>query len=111
MNPSVSKRPSRGPKLKEVIAVVVVLGILAFFVLSALSAAKRMARMIACTNHVKQIGLAARIFASDNGGRFAMEIPVNDGGTKELAGFGVVVPHLQEQLTYPGVAAHQLLIP
>ncbi len=104
MNPSVSKRPSRGPKLKEVIAVVVVLGILAFFVLSALSAAKRMARMIACTNNVKQIGLAARIFASDNGGRFPMEIPVSDGGTREFAGFGVVVPHflvISNELSVP----------
>src|SRR5438046_2667516 len=93
MNPSFSKRPSRGPKLKEVIAVVVVLGVLAFLVLSALSSAKRVARMIACTNNVKQIGLAARIFANDHRDRFPLEVPVNEGGTKEFAGFGVVVPH------------------
>jgi hypothetical protein len=60
--------------------------------------------MISCTNNIKQIGLAARIFASDNGGRFSMEIPVNDGGTKEFARFGVVVPHflvISNELTVP----------
>src|SRR5688572_19607031 len=104
MNPAVSKRPSRGPKLKEVIAVVVILGILAFLVLSALSGANRMARMIACTNNVKQIGLAARIFASDHKDRFPMEVPVSEGGTREIVGFGVVVPHflvISNELSVP----------
>jgi len=94
MNPAISRSPSRGTKLKEIAAVVVVLGILAFLVLSALSAAKHMVRMLACTNNVKQMGLGARIFASDDGGRLSMEISVNEGGTKEFARFGVVVPHL-----------------
>src|SRR5438034_3341599 len=94
MNPAISRSPSRGPKLKEIAAVVVVLGVLALLVLPALSVASRMAREIHCTNNVKQIGLAVRIFASDHDEKFPMEIPVNEGGTKEFARFGVVVPHL-----------------
>jgi len=63
-----------------------------------------MARMIACTSNVKQIGLAARIFSSDHGGRFPMEISVNEGGTRECAAFGVVVPHflvISNELSVP----------
>ena len=104
MNPPVSKGPSRGPRLKEVAAVVVVPGVLAFFVLSALSGAKHMARMLACTNNVKQIGLAERIFTNDHRDRFPMEVPVNEGGTKEFLGFGVVVPHflvISNELSVP----------
>ncbi len=63
-----------------------------------------MAQMIACTNNIKQIGLAARIFANDHRDRFPMEVPVNEGGTKEFAGFGVVVPHflvMSNELSVP----------
>jgi competence protein ComGC len=93
MHPAISKRSSKGPTLKEAAAVVVVLVILALLILPALSVAGRMARRIACTNNVKQLGLAARIFAVDHNEKFPMEIAVKEGGTKELVEFGVVVPH------------------
>src|SRR5690242_2899019 len=37
-----------------------------------------------CTNNLKQIGLAFRIWALDNGDRFPMSVSTNDGGTMEL---------------------------
>jgi competence protein ComGC len=103
MTPAVSKRPSRGPTLKEVVAVVAVLAVLALLVLPALSVARRMAQRIACVNNVKQIGLAARIFATDHNEKFPMEIPLNDGGTKEFAAFGVVAPHFLLMSNISGV--------
>jgi len=49
---------------------------------------------ITCINNLKQIGLAFGIFAEDHHGKFPMEVPTRDGGTKELVDFGLVVPHL-----------------
>jgi hypothetical protein len=59
---------------------------------------------IKCAYHLKQIGLAFRIFANDHHETFPMEIPVRDGGTKELVEFGLVLPHLlviSNELTVP----------
>ncbi len=94
MKPAVSSNPSRGPTLKEVAAVVAILMVLAGLLLPPMALAKYKARRIGCVNNVKQVGLAARIFANDHGEKFPMEIAVKKGGTKEFAGFGVVFPHL-----------------
>lgn len=40
---------------------------------------------INCTNNLKQIGLASRTWALDNGDRFPMSVSTNDGGTMELS--------------------------
>jgi hypothetical protein len=39
---------------------------------------------IECVNNLKQIGLAYRLWAEDNGGKFPMEISVTNGGTMGL---------------------------
>ena len=40
---------------------------------------------IKCVNNLKNIGLAFRIFATDHGDRFPMQIPISNGGSKELS--------------------------
>lgn len=53
--------------------------ILAALLLPALSRAKSKARNIACVNQLKQLGVAARLYAEDNGGRLpaAEQLPSN----------------------------------
>ena len=50
---------------------------------------------INCTNNLKQLGLGFRQWAIDHGDKFPMEASVNDGGTMELVGSGVVYPHFR----------------
>ena len=38
-----------------------------------------------CVNNLKQIGLAYRIWAGDNNGKYPMQVSVTNGGTMELA--------------------------
>ena len=40
---------------------------------------------ITCINNLKQIGIATRIYATDNQDRFPWQVPQSEGGTAELA--------------------------
>jgi Domain of unknown function (DUF4190)/GYF domain 2 len=51
--------------------------------LPALANAKGKAESIQCMNHMKQIGLAARIWSTDNGSKFPFNVSTNAGGTLE----------------------------
>jgi hypothetical protein len=43
---------------------------------------------ISCVNHLKQVGLAFRLWASDNNDQFPMQVSVTNGGAMELAETG-----------------------
>jgi len=47
-----------------------------------------MAQRISCVNNLKQIGLAFKEWALDNGDRFPFNVSTNDGGTMELCSVG-----------------------
>jgi prepilin-type N-terminal cleavage/methylation domain-containing protein len=68
-----STRPLRAFTIIELLVVVVVIAILAAVLLPALSKAKAKAMRISCVGHLKNIGLANRIFATDNGELFPWE--------------------------------------
>ena len=90
--------------LIELLVVIGIVGILFAVFMPSLSRHSVRAPRITCVNNLKQIGLAFRIFATDYHEKFPMEIPVRDGGTKEFAEFGLVVPHLlviSNELTTP----------
>jgi hypothetical protein len=59
--------------------------VLPAMLLPALSRAKNKAQQINCVNNLKQVGLAFRTWALDNGDQFPFNVSTNAGGTAELA--------------------------
>jgi prepilin-type processing-associated H-X9-DG protein len=57
---------------------------------------KRSPSRIRCVTYLKNVGLAARIFATDNQGLYPWQVSTNEGGTKELlVAPWSVAPHFQ----------------
>jgi len=74
-----------------VIAVVMILALIIVPTVGNLSQAHTGAARIHCVNQLKQIGLAYRVWASDNLGKYPMGASVADGGATELVATGNAV--------------------
>lgn len=88
-------RQSGGFTRFEAIVVAGTLAVLIAVLLPALAASKKKVSRIGCTNNLKQIGLAFRLWSGDNGDKYPMQVSVTNGGTMEFVGSGVVAAHFQ----------------
>ena len=89
--------------LIELLVVIAIISILAGLLLPALSRAKAKGHRIACTSGLHQVGLALRMWADDNGGKFPWLTDIDAGGTMSNANAWVHFAVIGKELVTPKV--------
>lgn len=74
----------------EIIIVLAVIAVLAAVFLPAIARPRMRSKRIGCTNLLKQVGLAFRLWSGDNGDKYPMQISVKSNGVMELIEAGYV---------------------
>jgi len=93
---SITPKPKPGAfTFAGLLVLIAVVALLAALLLPALAKAKSRAKRINCTNNLKQVGLAFRIFSNDHDDLFPMALSTNKGGTMEFVAGGNAFRHFQ----------------
>ncbi len=69
--------------LIELLVVIAIIAILASMLLPSLARGKMKAKDIACVNNLKEISLAIRLWAGDQGDKYPWNVATNLGGTRD----------------------------
>jgi type II secretory pathway pseudopilin PulG len=88
-------RSTRGFTLTELMILAGILAVLSFVILPTMKSRRHSGRQWNCVNNLRQIGLAFRIWAGDNQGRFPMEAATNNWGSREFVGGSNAFPHFR----------------
>jgi hypothetical protein len=89
------KGTARAFTLIELLVILLTLIVLAAIFIPNLVKARRRALIKDCTNNLKQVGLAFRIWPPASAADWPMHLPKAEGGTKELIGTGQVFVHFR----------------
>jgi prepilin-type processing-associated H-X9-DG protein len=81
--------------LVELMLIIGVVAVLAAFLDPNFVSAKQKAQRIRCTSHLKQVGLAFRIWAGDNTNLIPTQVSVEFGGSKEFITSGETFRHFE----------------
>jgi type II secretory pathway pseudopilin PulG len=95
--------------LIELLVVIAIIAVLAAMLLPALSRAKTKAQRIICVNNHKQVGLALRLWADHNEGKFPWNVDQSAGGGKPN-GSGNATVNLQLSLVSNELATTRILL-
>jgi type II secretory pathway pseudopilin PulG len=100
------KGTARAFTLIEVLVIVITVIMIAAFLIPGLVRERRRARVVYCSDNLKQVGLAFRTWIIDSGSEYVTHVRMADGGTKELVGTGQVFIHfrvMSNELSTPKV--------
>lgn len=83
---------NRAFSLVELIAIIAMMVVIVAFCAPVLQGIQKRVKRTACTNNLKQIGIAFHSFATDHADRFPWQLPARHGGTMEAAQMGYSMP-------------------
>jgi prepilin-type N-terminal cleavage/methylation domain-containing protein len=97
------RRPA-GFTLVELLVVIAIIGILVGLLLPAVQSARESARRSACSNNMKQLGIAAHSYLSAQktfpANWYGPRPQVNSNGWERLSGMYAILPYLEEEQLY-----------
>ena len=103
-----NRKKKQGFTALEMIAMIALVVLLAVLLLPTMVRPKNHHNRINCVSNLKQVGLAARMWANDNGEKFPWQVSTSTNGTMELVNGLSVSPHflvMSNEMNTPRILA------